>query len=131
MGKHFEGRWSGEMVPDGAGGMTKQMIVDAPDVPIRLSRPQPTAGTIYFVGPQGGPIKIGFATRLAFRIRDLRLANALPLEIWASVEGPPSLEREYHKRFASHRLHGEWFEPHPDILAEIARLTPSNGSASA
>lgn len=23
---------------------------------------------------------------------------------------------------AAHRLHGEWFAPHPDILAEIDRL---------
>lgn len=34
-------------------------------------------------------------------------------------------ERAYHAMFKAHRLHGEWFEPHPDILAEIARLTPT------
>jgi hypothetical protein len=84
-------------------------------------------GTIYFVGPIGGPIKIGFASRLEFRLKDLRTMNALPLVVHATADGPPSLEREYHKRFAVHRLHGEWFTPHPDILAEIKRLNATPG----
>lgn len=88
------------------------------------SRPKaaPAIATIYFIGPKDGPIKIGWASRLEFRLRDLRLANAFPLEVWATVEGPPSLEREYHKRFAEHRLHGEWFERSPSIESEIERL---------
>jgi hypothetical protein len=28
-------------------------------------------------------------------------------------------ERELHAQFSAHRLHGEWFTPAPDILAEI------------
>lgn len=86
------------------------------------SRPTPARSMIYFVGPAGGPIKIGRASRLEFRLRDLRLANAFPLELWASIEAPTSLEREYHARFDAHRLHGEWFERCPEIEAEIARL---------
>jgi hypothetical protein len=88
----------------------------------RFTRPQPSTATIYFVGPVDGPIKIGWASRINVRLRDLRMANAFPLSLWASVSGAPSLEREYHKRFAAHRLHGEWFDRHPDILAEIDRL---------
>lgn len=82
----------------------------------------PAAGTIYFVGPEGGPIKIGFASRLEFRLRELRTMNAFPLMVHATLEGHPSLKRDYHRKFAAHRLHGEWFAPHPDILAEIDRL---------
>ncbi len=88
----------------------------------RVDRSTPAMAYVYFVGPKDGPIKIGYARRLDFRIKDLRLANAYPLEIWASVKACPSLEREYHKRFAAHRLHGEWFERCPEIEAEIARL---------
>ena len=90
--------------------------------PYYTPRPLPEIVTIYFVGPKGGPIKIGRAARLDFRLRDLRLANAFPLEVWASFDGPPSLEREYHKRFAHRRLHGEWFERCAEIEAEIDRL---------
>jgi hypothetical protein len=88
----------------------------------RQDRSPPKLATIYFIGPENGPIKIGYATRLSFRLRDLELANAYPLTVWASVQAAPSLEREYHKRFAAHRLHGEWFTRHDDILAEIAYL---------
>lgn len=94
----------------------------APRPPTVVEPPRPKVGTIYFIGPEAGPIKIGFASRLEFRLRDLQLANALPLIVHASVEGSPKLERDYHRWFAAHRLHGEWFEPHPDILAEIERL---------
>jgi hypothetical protein len=97
-------------------------FLEEPPASGRVTRPQPASGTIYFVGPEGGPIKIGFASRLEFRLKDLRTANAYPLKVHATVEGPPKLERDYHQRFAAHRLHGEWFTPHPDILAEVERL---------
>jgi hypothetical protein len=104
-------------------GPVKQEVCNPPGyVPSYLTRPQPQICTIYFIGPADGPIKIGFASRLSFRIRDLRLANAFPLEVWAAIEDHPSVERAYHHRFATHRLHGEWFARHPDILAEIDRL---------
>jgi hypothetical protein len=85
-------------------------------------RPRPATATIYFLGPDDGPIKIGFASRVEVRLRGLRLANAFPLQLWATVQGPLTLEREYHRRFAAHRLHGEWFTRCPEIEAEIARL---------
>lgn len=115
---------NGKMVPDGLGGLIEQVIMEPPGWrgPKVLHRPAPKSGTIYFLAPMGGPIKIGFASRLMFRLNDLRLANPYPLELMASVEGPPSVERDYHRRFAAHRLHGEWFAPHPEILAEIDRL---------
>jgi hypothetical protein len=89
----------------------------------------PLIGTIYFIGPVDGPIKIGFASRLEFRVRDLRLMNALPLHVWASVQGPQKVEREYHLRFGGFRLHGEWFTRTPEIEAEIARLTAKDLAA--
>ena len=89
-------------------------------------RPEPKLVTIYFIGPECGPIKIGMASRLKFRLNDLRLMNPYPLLVHATVTGLPKLEREYHRRFAEHRLHGEWFAPHPDILAEIERIGGSH-----
>lgn len=85
-------------------------------------RPTPAIVTVYFIGPKDGPIKIGMASRLDFRIRDLRLMNAYPLEVWATVEAPASVEREYHRKFAEHRIHGEWFKRVPEIEAEIGQL---------
>lgn len=120
--------YTGKMVPDGSGGLIEQVVINPAGIaPIRTFRPAPSVGSIYFVGPEGGPIKIGFASRLEFRLKDLRTMNAFPLVVHAVAQGSPSLERAYHKRFAEHRLHGEWFSAHPEILAEIERL---NGGQS-
>lgn len=79
-------------------------------------------GWVYFVQAHCGSIKIGRARDVGFRIKELQCANAHKLTLLAvAVDG--GKEAEYHRRFAEHRLLGEWFAPHPDILAEIDRLT--------
>jgi hypothetical protein len=83
---------------------------------------------VYFVGADEGPIKIGWCKNIAKRLVELQCGNPARLSVLATAPGRSHLEAEYHRRFAAHRLHGEWFERHPDILAEIARLsspTPS------
>lgn len=98
----------------------------------RLHSPLPATMTIYFIRSAAGPVKIGRARRIEFRLRELRLSSPVALDIAATVEGPPDLERQYHHKFAAHRLHGEWFTPAPEILAEIERLnagsSPQTGS---
>jgi hypothetical protein len=53
----------------------------------------------------------------------MQMGSPVRLSILALTTGARDVERSYHERFAAHRLHGEWFAPHPDILAEIDRLT--------
>jgi hypothetical protein len=77
---------------------------------------------VYFVGGDVGGIKIGTAREPSRRLADLQCGSPVRLAILAVVSGTHELELEYHRRFAAHRLHGEWFERHPDILAEIERL---------
>lgn len=115
----------GPMRDFGDGRMRHQVFIKPKGwTPVRggLLRPIPQTATIYFVGPTDGPVKIGYTANITLRLRDLRLANAAPLMLWASVCGSPSIERAYHRRFAAHRLHGEWFTRCPEIEAEIARL---------
>lgn len=85
--------------------------------------PPPQLTTIYFVqGVDGGPVKIGLSDFPEMRLNALQMASPIKLVIRASIMAERSLERDYHARFAAHRLHGEWFSPHPDILAEIEAL---------
>lgn len=81
-----------------------------------------SAARVYFVQSMTGEIKIGMATNIKSRLKSLQTANPSKLVLLAHVHGGPPQERAYHRQFAAHRLHGEWFSPHPDILAEIARL---------
>lgn len=86
--------------------------------PFNYTRPD----QVYFVRAGEGPIKIGIAADVDARVRTLQTAHAEQLIILAVTEGGQAREFEYHGRFAEHRLNGEWFAPHSDILAEVERI---------
>lgn len=84
---------------------------------------KPDERVVYFIASEAGQIKIGIANDPEKRIRTLQTSHPAKLSILATCPGGQAKEREYHQRFAAHRLHGEWFERHPDILEEIERLS--------
>lgn len=67
-------------------------------------------------------IKIGVSKNPRRRMQVLQTGHPEPLELAATCEGGRELERQYHHRFAAHRVSKEWFSAHPAILAEIERL---------
>lgn len=77
---------------------------------------------IYFIGGEAGPIKIGIAYDPSKRLTTLQNMSPEKLAILATAPGTLKDERIYHVRFAEHRLHGEWFERVPAVLAEIDRI---------
>lgn len=81
---------------------------------------------IYFIGGDVGHIKIGVSRSPHSRLAGIQTGSPIPLRILATVTGGFDEERAYHARFAAHRVQGEWFERHPDILAEIERLQKEN-----
>jgi hypothetical protein len=86
----------------------------------------PDVRSVYFIGSDEGMIKIGVAGDPKARLRDLQAGSPVKLRILATTTGGQAGEGAYHKRFADLRAHGEWFERHDDILAEIARLSPGD-----
>jgi hypothetical protein len=78
------------------------------------------SGTVYFIRSGArGPIKIGFTRDLNARLKRLQSASAQPLKLLTSFPGELYDEMELHGLFREHRLHNEWFKPHPDILQHI------------
>lgn len=80
---------------------------------------------VYFIrAGVDGPIKIGRANDMAKRVAMLQSGNHLRLTVLATVQLECAVagEARYHRQFAEHRFRGEWFAPHPDLLAEIERL---------
>lgn len=79
---------------------------------------------VYFIQCNGadGPVKIGIAVDPQRRLSELRIGCPYPMELLATavVEDADLAERRLHMRFAARRIHGEWFECHPQLL-EIAR----------
>lgn len=94
-----------------------------PTLCVTLVKRRPKKHVVYFIQASCGPIKIGTTGDIEYRLAILRGQSPVQVELLATVPGKRVEEFEYHRRFAAHRLHGEWFEPHPDILAEIARLS--------
>lgn len=77
---------------------------------------------IYFFQAEGvGHIKIGFTdgTDASFRLADLQTGSPVPLRLLGTMPGTADDEKNLHRRFAAHRVHGEWFLPVPDLLALI------------
>jgi uncharacterized protein YozE (UPF0346 family) len=90
----------------------------APSPPIEKS------GCVYFIQSQGThTIKIGYtAGQAQNRLKALQTAHPYQLNILATLPGDQNYEKLLHQRFAEYRLKGEWFEPHPDLLAFISLL---------
>jgi len=70
---------------------------------------------------RSGPIRIA-ATRSLVPQLQAAVANNPYLVYLLGVivtDRPDVVERELHQRFAPHRIRGEWFRPHPDLLTLV------------
>ena len=71
----------------------------------------------YFIRSRGlGDIKIGRTNNLIRRFDHLRHAMSRGADLIACYPGDPGHEAELHADFKRHRLNGEWFAPHEDLL---------------
>jgi hypothetical protein len=83
----------------------------------------PEPGFCYFIGDDEGRIKIGSSRQPSRRLRELRRDTPRNLRLLAKIGGGAERESYYHHLFAAHHRGGEWFDRHPDIIAEIERLS--------
>lgn len=73
---------------------------------------------IYFVQCQQTKlVKIGYAKDPWMRLSNMQVGCPTYLKMVALVRKPKTYEAELHERFATHRHHGEWFNPDPELLA--------------
>jgi hypothetical protein len=75
---------------------------------------------VYFVQAEsGGPIKVGTTDRMRKRLTVLQSSCPVRLRVLATMPGGRDEEIALHIRFDRQRLHGEWFEPHDDLIGFI------------
>lgn len=91
------------------------------------SRPSERAkaiASVYVVQCEhGGPIKIGLADNVDARVSDLRHYCPYPLRILHVLQNAGAdTERRLHRQLGMYRLHGEWFEDHPQVHYKIAKM---------
>jgi hypothetical protein len=75
---------------------------------------------IYFIQDEHlGHIKIGFTDGpdAAVRLKQLQTGSPVGLVLLMTIEGDRETEAMAHEKFASARVHGEWFRPVPDLIS--------------
>jgi transcriptional regulator of acetoin/glycerol metabolism len=85
---------------------------------------------IYFIreAVSEGRIKIGYtAGAVLERLAALQTSNPNKLVVVAELPGSLFEESRLHDRFASCRVHGEWFSPTPELLAFVDGVTAAKG----
>ena len=67
--------------------------------------------SVYVIhAPEVGRVKIGLTKHdPATRLRTLQVGSPCVLGLVRVIEGGWRKEQELHKRYAAHRVHGEWF----------------------
>lgn len=68
-------------------------------------------------------LKIGTSKDPHKRLLALQTGNSGKLELLTYFPGNSKLERQYHKTFAAHHSHGEWFIYSNDIIDEFHKVT--------
>lgn len=81
-------------------------------------------GHVYFIQSEDNKaIKIGYtAGRPEERLRSLQTGQPHKLNLLCTMPGDRQYEKSLHRRFHKYRLGGEWFKPHPDVLALISEI---------
>ncbi len=74
-------------------------------------------GYVYVIGVTSGKaVKIGWTTDLYKRIRVNQVGSYEKLSYLAVMRGSQKAEARIHRRLSRHRIRGEWFLPHQDVL---------------
>lgn len=87
-------------------------------------KPLPLVYFISAVGKPRAPVKIGRSNSESIydRLSTIQTSYPYKLEFLFVMEGGPEQERNAHKAFADHRLHGEWFRRGRELEGVIADL---------
>ena len=78
-------------------------------------------GVIYFV-KSWNAIKIGFSTDIKTRLAQLQTGSPFEIELLGFFAGTEQDEVETLGRFSPLRIRGEWFYPHPELIAFINKM---------
>jgi hypothetical protein len=126
----------------------ERALAGEPEPQVQLVRPLPTVSLlrqlrqvdpkgsyVYFIEAENGLIKIGHTASIRERFKKLNTAVPMQLTILGLVPGDQALEFALHKRFAAHRVTGEWFQANDELRSialgtnEEQSLTPRSNHA--
>ena len=77
---------------------------------------------IYFISNGSDLVKIGYSSNPLRRLKDLQTASPNQLELLAVLPGDKTTEIEYHSKFATFKIRGEWFKMNSKLQSEIKAI---------
>jgi len=83
------------------------------------SRRQADRGTYALLAPSANRVKVGSASNIDTRIRDI--ARICPVPLMLIGRSNSFVESRIHDEIATAHVNGEWFEATPEVLAAIER----------
>lgn len=129
--------WVGQRYPDVFARMLSEAegeyvhaimrAVQAADTVAEIEAPK---SRVYFFGIDDQIVKIGRSLRPETRLTQIRQGSGLMpaghdrkrVELLGTIPGGARVEAQLHKLLRPHRLVGEWFSQHPDVVAVMAYL---------
>lgn len=79
--------------------------------------------SVYFIQPEGEPVvKIGFASHVFGRVAAHQVSNHRKLILVGLLDGDPTVEAMFHRRFSGLHIRGEWFRLEGDLKAFLGKL---------
>lgn len=67
-------------------------------------------------------IKIGYSAEPRRRVQSLQASCPMQVKLLGVLPGNKDTERQFHREFRRHRIRGEWYHPHEDLLDTIKVL---------
>jgi len=75
-----------------------------------------SGSVVYFIIRRGMPgVKIGTTTNLSKRLSELQSSTPDYLFVFGTLPGDKVVEKILHKKFATNRIRGEWYEFTPEM----------------
>lgn len=96
-------------------------------VPAELVEKEKGCGSCVYFMRVGDRMKIGMSKNVRGRAKEIQTGQSEPVEVVYSVKGGRELEKYFHVRFVTEKLHGEWFKYRGPLKAFLDGL-PFNES---
>ncbi len=78
---------------------------------------------VYFVqSGESGPIKVGISECPKKRLSGMQTGSAEKLRLLGTIPGGAHAEGFLHDTFREYHIRGEWFRPHPALIAIVNDL---------
>lgn len=87
--------------------------------------------TIYVIGPDSGPVKLGYTgANVKRRLTQLAMGSSQALKLLWQTEGGQDLERRLHQRLIASRVRGEWFDLGDSPVERVKEALREEGVAT-